>query len=195
VDRVGSAMLTYALRWKDTSSDDTASLYVRTLAAVCVTWFDNERMLHIPSATSREIARLLAWLASDLRGASLERASAVTGLVPRTLQRRCSDELGMTWRELLREARMMRAVELLLEGHAPSAVARQTGFASTGAFVTAFHTRMGQPPGAFLRAIDSVVLPSPRPSRATHSRGAGARRTRTTRANRTTNTRTTGDRR
>ncbi|MFC7397723.1 helix-turn-helix domain-containing protein [Chelatococcus sp. GCM10030263] len=147
-------MLAQAVRWsaEDFSRLPVARLFLRTLAHLCAEWFSNPRMLWLPAAHSPEMRAVLTYVRDHLADASLTGACTATGISPRSLQRRCQEELQLGWRQLIREARIMRAMELLTQGrHSVSAVARSIGFRSLGAFTAAFSERVGTVPSEFLR--------------------------------------------
>lgn len=142
-------MLAQAVRWPQAAIEagGTARLFFRTLSGLCAEWFTNTRMLWLPAVRSDPMRRAVLHLRDHLDGAPLDAVAAVAGLSPRSLQRQCQSELGMPWRNLLREARMMRGLELLAARRVPvSAVARQVGFATNAAFTTAFAKRFGMTP-------------------------------------------------
>ena len=59
---------------------------------------------------------------------SMKGACAATGLSARTLQRRCEEEMKFGWRGVhLREARILRAMELLAQVRAPSDRSQRSG--------------------------------------------------------------------
>lgn len=73
-------------------------------------------------------------------------------LDPRTLRRKLTDE-GTSYRDLIVEARLARAEELLT-GNAPvEAIARELGYAETASFTHAFTRWMGVPPSEFRRRL------------------------------------------
>ena len=83
-----------------------------------------------------------------------EDVASEAGTTPRTLARRFSDELGMTWRQAQRRLRMVYAVEALSEDRASiTEVAFATGYNSLSAFNAAFREFMGQTPSDFRRSI------------------------------------------
>jgi AraC-like DNA-binding protein len=153
---IARVMLRYPLRWSSQPARDAeaASLFLKTLATVCLDWFENPRMLHIPSAKSEPMRRMLTYLRDHLADANLVDACSKADLTPRTLQRHCEEETGLGWRELLREVRTMRAMELLVTGNmAVGDVAKAVGFQSISAFATSFTARLGVSPSAFSRAF------------------------------------------
>lgn len=146
-------MLAQAVRWSPAKvgTDDTARLFFRALSGLCAEWFANTRMLWLPAVQSTPMRQAVLYLRDHLDDAPLNEVAAAAGLSGRTLQRHCQVELGMSWRDLLREARMMRALELLAARRTPvSAVARQVGFSTTAAFTTAFAKRFGVAPTEYV---------------------------------------------
>lgn len=147
-------MIGQAVRWTpgQIQAGGTPRLFFRTLASLCPEWFSNPRMLWIPAARSDAMRSAVLYLRDHLHEARLDGLSSAVGLSIRTLQRRCETELGLSWRDLLREVRMMRSLELLASyGHSVSAVASAVGFARVGAFTTAFTGRFGMTPTDYLR--------------------------------------------
>jgi AraC-like DNA-binding protein len=142
-------MLLQGTSWSpaDVAGGGTARLFFRTLSGLCGQWFTNPRMLWLPAVRSEPLRRAVLHLRDHLDDAPLDDVAAAAGLSGRTLQRHCQAELGLLWRDLVREARMMRALELLVARRAPVGdVARQVGFATGAAFTTAFAKRFGLTP-------------------------------------------------
>lgn len=81
--------------------------------------------------------------------ATLAKTAKRLHVTSRTLQRRLLDE-GVSFGELLTEARRTQAERLLIRSDAPLAeVAEQVGYADAGAFVRAFRSWTGTTPGKF----------------------------------------------
>ena len=142
-------MLLQATLWAppDVASGGTARLFFRTLSGLCGQWFANTRMLWLPAVQSEAMRRAVLYLRDHLDDAPLDDVAFVAGLSARTLQRHCQAELGILWRDLVREARMMRALELLAARSIPVGdVARQVGFSTSAAFATAFFKRFDMTP-------------------------------------------------
>ncbi|MEZ5935599.1 MAG: helix-turn-helix domain-containing protein [Alphaproteobacteria bacterium] len=69
---------------------------------------------------------------------------------PRTLARRFSDEMGMTWREVLRRLRIIRAIEALATtDKSATTIAYDVGYGSLSAFNSAFRGQTGKGPGEY----------------------------------------------
>lgn len=70
----------------------------------------------------------------------------------RTFRRHFTRDTGMTWREYVLRARMMRAADLLgSTGRSVADIAWETGYQSVSAFSECFRTFAGHPPGAYRR--------------------------------------------
>ena len=142
-------MLAQAARWSppEVADGGTARLFFRTLSGLCGQWFTNTRMLWLPAVRSEPMRRAVLYVRDHLGDAPLEDVAAAAGLSARSLQRHCHAELGMLWRDLVREARMMRALELLAARRVPvGEVAREVGFSTSAAFSTAFAKRFDMTP-------------------------------------------------
>jgi len=125
----------------------------RTLSHMCFDWFANPRMLFVPAARSPELRAVVAYVRDNLGDASVAGASAAAGLPQRTLHRRCQREMGFGLRTLIREVRIMRAMELLAGRGVPiQEVANAVGFASIPSFTAAFSERLGISPSEFMRS-------------------------------------------
>jgi AraC-like DNA-binding protein len=88
-----------------------------------------------------------SFMARELsRALSLEEVATQVATSPRHLQRVFSEQ-GTTFRSLLRDLRMQRAVEMLRSGRTVSEVATAVGYASTRTFRRAFTSVVGGEPG------------------------------------------------
>lgn len=105
----------------------------------------------LPTARSEALARAMALTEELCPGAPVfEDIAKRTGQSPRALARRFSTEIGMTWGEVLRRIRMIRAVEALAGGDAPiTEIAFSVGYNSLSAFNAAFRDMTGRSPGTF----------------------------------------------
>lgn len=149
-------MILHATRWdhRRSTHDDTARAYFRALAALGLEWASSPGPFHLPAPRSDELRRALAWLHDHLdQPVTAAQLARVSGSSLRTLARRLDAELGLSFRDYLRAARMLRAVELLA---APTArvteVALAVGFSSPSAFTAAFVAFLGEPPRDFRKA-------------------------------------------
>lgn len=147
-------MVGYAVRLgADGAADrEAARQYYKTLSHLCRDWFSNPRMLFMPAAGSVEMRAVVSYIRDNLASATIAGACQAAGAAQRTLHRRCKQEFGIGLRSLIREVRMMRAMELLSTGRCPvRAVAQSVGFGSGAAFTAAFSDRFGVSPSEFIR--------------------------------------------
>ena len=106
----------------------------------------------MPAAASPEMRGIVGYVRDNLENATISGASAAVGVPQRTLHRRCRQEFGVSMRTFLREARIMRAMELLSsEDRTVGSVAASVGFNSPAAFTSTFSRRLGISPGEFMR--------------------------------------------
>ncbi|WP_051328627.1 helix-turn-helix transcriptional regulator [Geminicoccus roseus] len=148
---LASQLIERALGWNRTEAQRSslAQSLFRTLALLCSELFCNPRMLWLPVATSPEMRQVVRYLSCNLADASAPGAAQAAGLSVRTLHRRCLAEFEMSWRAFVREARMMRALELMALGSPIGTVAGMVGFETVSAFTVAFSQRFGMPPSAY----------------------------------------------
>jgi transcriptional regulator GlxA family with amidase domain len=133
-------------------SDQPLTTYAETLftALAAVTWRLSEQPspVVVPVGRSPELRRALQLteqrLGDEVR---FEDLADDVGLAPRSLARRFSDEIGMTWRAALRRMRVLRAIEELAAGDIPvTRIAFKVGYSSLSAFNAAFQELTGRTP-------------------------------------------------
>ncbi len=109
----------------------------------------------MPALQTEAMRRALAKTEAGLAEAQdLDDVAAAAGLAPRTLARRFSSELGMTWRQAQMRLRMIRAIEGLAEpSRSVTDIAHSLGYASSSAFNVAFRDFTGQTPTAFRHSM------------------------------------------
>ena len=73
---------------------------------------------------------------------------------PRTLRRRLAHE-GTTWRKVVDDIKLSRALRLLREGRSTEReIAEELGYSDLAHFIRFFRRRMGVAPGAYLAEVD-----------------------------------------
>jgi AraC-like DNA-binding protein len=143
-------VIAYALAMDQ--SREAARQVFRTLAHMCFDWFANPRMLFVPAARSPELRAVVAYVRDNLAEATVAGACEAAGVPQRTLHSHCRRELGLGLRTLIREVRIMQAMELLAGREASiQAVAEAVGFASIPSFTAAFSDRLGISPAEYMR--------------------------------------------
>ncbi len=148
-------MILHGMRWgPDRSPEDArANRFFAALVDCCVDWVDAIQPFRLPRARSPELGLAMSFARDNLGEARAEAVAAAGGMSTRTLSRRFRDETGMSWRTWLRTARVLRAMELLADGHSVTDTAFSVGFDSPGAFSHAFGALVGEAPSAFARSL------------------------------------------
>jgi AraC-like DNA-binding protein len=103
---------------------------------------------HVPifvtlPSDARALAIAQATMADLAAGRSLSELCANAGASVRTIQRAFRHDVGLSFELWRRQARLMKAVELLVAGHSVKAVAYDVGYRQTSAFVEMFRHTMG----------------------------------------------------
>jgi AraC-like DNA-binding protein len=158
-------MVQYAVKWdRDRDDrddgDETANRFFLTLADVCRELAHVPDQFWMPRAQSELMQQALQRVDASLdSGLSLAQLAEATHLSERTLARRFDDELGMTWRDYLNRARMLRAMQLLAEpGDKVVDVALRVGFNSVSAFNSAFRDFTGETPSHYRKRFTPTSI-------------------------------------
>ena len=134
-------MIMYGLRWGQDRAlaDPVADRFFLTLADLCQELCAHPELLYLPKAQSLELQQVLDYMAENLeQQLQFSVCAQQANLSERTLARRFSNEIHMTFRQFLNRARMIRAMELLADGNSVTRTALDVGFSNVGAFSTAF---------------------------------------------------------
>lgn len=154
---VAREMVCYAMRWDHeralrAGEAEVAGVFFEALVRLCRAWIEEEdvRRYALPVARSGELERAMRYALEHLDTATIEDAAASAFVSSRTLARRFRDEADMTWRQFLSTARMLHAMQRLLEpGVSVSEVAVAVGFDSLSAFSQAFKRFTFELPSAY----------------------------------------------
>lgn len=106
-------------------------------------------------------------LPEESRAASIARATLADPAAPRTFKALCEEagastrtierifqrELGMTFETWRRQARLMKAIELLERGFSVKEAAHRVGYRQPGSFVTIFRDTLGRTPKAWVSSL------------------------------------------
>ncbi|MBR0556302.1 helix-turn-helix domain-containing protein [Ciceribacter sp. L1K23] len=120
----------------------------KTLSTVALRLAETPSPCVLPAPASEGLARALALTEERARGEpDFDTIARDSGQSPRTLARRFSEEMGMTWREALRRIRIIRAVEALAMTDASvTDICLSVGYTSLSAFNAAFRDLTGKTP-------------------------------------------------
>jgi AraC-like DNA-binding protein len=147
-------MIVYSQRWPigRSDSESMAESFFATLGQLVSEGLDRETPLSLPTSPDPVLRAAMDWTREHLTGATVGAVARTVGLSERSLRRRFQSAVGMTWRDYLLQARLLRAMALLAEP-VPSVleVATLVGFDSLSAFNRAFRARTGETPSGYRR--------------------------------------------
>lgn len=153
VTRLARELIAECRQWGDDGLplSPYAKQLFTTLAAVACKLAEAPSPFVVPRPTSPALARAIelteAQASADPNFNDIARA---TGQSARSLARRFSEELGMTWREALRRIRLLHAVEALAASNATvTEIALAVGYKSVSAFNVAFREMTGKTPSEY----------------------------------------------
>ena len=122
------------------------------------TWRDlRQIVMHRPPRTKVEAAREIVRLRLFDSNVDIDGAAKLLGIAARTLQRQLAEE-NLSYRDLVQELRMQRALDLLRESCEPiTSIAISQGYSDVASISRAFRQWAGTPPSHHRRTL------SPRP--------------------------------
>jgi AraC-like DNA-binding protein len=128
-----------------------------TLAMVIGRLVQRPSPISMPLARSREVIEAVRIAETRLaRPPEFEAVAAMAATSPRSLARKFSCELGLTWRQTVQRLRIIRAIDLLSETPASiTSVAFAVGYESLSAFNAGFRSLTGVTPSEYRKAISS----------------------------------------
>jgi len=147
-------MMIYSGRWPigRSASDPVADAYFIALGRLVSEALDSEAPLFLPTSSDPVLAVALTWTRENLDTATMGEVAHHVGLSERSLRRRFDSGLGVSWRDYVIQARLLRAMALLAEpGPSVLHVANAVGFESLSSFNRAFRVRTGVTPSAYRR--------------------------------------------
>jgi AraC-like DNA-binding protein len=145
-------MMIYSGRWPigRSVSDPVADAYFVALGRLVSEALDSESPLFLPSSSDPILAAALTWTRENLDTARMGEVAHHVGLSERSLRRHFEAGLGMSWRNYVMQARLLRAMALLAEpGPSVLQVANVVGFESLSSFNRAFRGKTGVTPSAY----------------------------------------------
>jgi AraC-like DNA-binding protein len=167
VEPVIREMVLYARRWpinrpaSREPGDPAADAFFAALAHVIAGSLDRAAPLWLPAPSDPLVAAATRYALADLAGATLPGACAAAAASERTLRRAFQAQAGLSWRQYLLRARLLRAMALLCQpGPTVLDVATQVGFASPSGFTRAFRHLTGETPLAYRQRVTSPDRPS-----------------------------------
>lgn len=116
--------------------------------------------LHLPMPKDPRARRVaLAFQADTGDRRPISAWSQFAGASTRTLERLFRDDLGTTFGAWQRQARLLRALEVMANGQNVTAAALEVGFETPSAFIAMFRRAMGTTPAKYFRGSESDPQP------------------------------------
>ena len=150
-------MMIYALRWPigRPDGDPVSDGFFQTLGHLVFEALDHEAPLSLPTADNPVVAAAMDYTKAHLASVTAAEVSRAVAVSERTLRRQFDTAIGMSWRTYLQQARMLRAMALLVApGESVQKTARAVGFDSMSAFTRAFTRFCGETPSSYRRRAD-----------------------------------------
>ena len=104
----------------------------------------------------RGAAVAVAAMADFVNNRSFKALCDNAGASTRTIERIFQRQVGTSFETWRRQARLMKAVELLVAGYSVKETAYQVGYRQTGAFVTMFRHTFGKTPKAWISGLTNM---------------------------------------
>jgi len=102
----------------------------------------------------RALAVAQALIAKQAESPSLQALCTNAGASVRTIERIFQRDVGMNFESWRRQVRLMKAIELLVEGYPVKEVAFEVGYRQPSAFVEMFRQTLGMTPRAWATALE-----------------------------------------
>jgi len=149
-------MILESMRWPllEGYRDETGRSFFTTFALLCRDWLATPSELILPVSEDRRIKRIIKYTVDNLATVSLEEVCKDVGMSTRTLRRKFSDKMGMTWEEFRLRCRIFKAIELLEDESVPIVeIALQVGYGSQSAFAKSFKNLLQESPSAYRQRL------------------------------------------
>ncbi len=157
-------MILESMRWPilEGYEDETGNAFFTAFALLCREWLAKRSELILPVSADPRIKQIMEYTVDHLSEVSLDSVCEAVGMSRRTLRRRFSAEMGMSWDEFRLRARIFKAIELLENGAVPIGdIAMRVGYKSQSAFAKSFKALLHDSPSGYrkrvIRQRESVV--------------------------------------
>ena len=154
--RMTRDMAWYCRAWgKDAAHPPEAKTFFEALLSTCSTLVQNSINVSRPSSDDTNLSQAIAYTEDRLgHRITAQQVAEASGMSERTMQRRFSAELGMSWARILKQIRMIHALELLaLEKMSVLQVAGACGYDAMSSFNSNFKAYAGMTPTEYRRRL------------------------------------------
>ncbi len=152
-------MMLYSERWpiSRTGSGVEADSFFQALGYVVAEALADERPLNLPVSADPVVTAVTDYTRAHLDHVTVSDVTRAVGVSERTLRRLCSTHLGMSWRDYLLRARVLRSMAMLAQpDRSVLEVSIAVGFDDAGAFARSFARHCGETPSAYKRRISGA---------------------------------------
>jgi AraC-like DNA-binding protein len=153
-------MIRYATRWpieRDEPGGDALAFF-HALVGVIADSLGDEVPYHLPTSTDPLVVEIMRSTREQLVTATAASVCRAVGVSERTMRRRFAESCELSWQEYLAQARLLRAMTLLVATVRPVVdVGDEVGFGSLSGFARAFRALTGESPAAYRRRVASGV--------------------------------------
>jgi AraC-like DNA-binding protein len=149
-------MMIYAVRWpiERPAGEPVSDGYFRTLGHLVREAFDQETPLSLPSSTNPLVSAAMTYTREHLEWVTAADVARAVAVSERSLRREFRSATGMSWRDYVRQARLLQATALLASTDlSVRAVSTAVGFDSVSSFGRAFALYRGEMPSAYRRRL------------------------------------------
>jgi transcriptional regulator GlxA family with amidase domain len=157
-------MVLHAVRWPIDrgQGDDVSDGFFRTLGHLIAEALDHETPLSLPTSADPVVAAAMEYTKNHLESVTVAEASRAAAVSARTLRRQFHAIVGISWRQYLLQARLLRAMALLASpGLSVRDVSTAVGFDSVSSFARAFARYCGETPTSYRQRVDAGTARRP----------------------------------
>jgi AraC-like DNA-binding protein len=152
-------MVMYAMRWPLERIEDAVSdAFFLCFARLCESWIADDVKLVLPSSGDLRLAAILEHTRTHCATISFREIADRHGMSERTLRRRFTNGLGLSWEEYRLRVRMSTAIEAL-DGTADSIgeISAAVGYQNPSAFARAFRSLVGMGPSEYRKLAPAAL--------------------------------------
>jgi AraC-like DNA-binding protein/mannose-6-phosphate isomerase-like protein (cupin superfamily) len=152
-------LIQFATRWPPSrrKADRLANAYFLSFGLLLEEWLTKASSYRLPRGRTKPVQQAIALVIEHCADLDLPSLCRQIGVSERSLRRHLQAETGLGFRELLCQARVLRAMELLADGeNSVTETALAVGFASLSAFAKSFARASGESPRAFRERVRSA---------------------------------------
>ena len=140
-------MIRESMRWPFYEpASEISTTFFAAMGNLCSEWIARETDLLLPRSRDPRLKRALD-LTRQQTDVTLAAVCKHAGMSERSMRRHLKADIGLTWEDYRRRARLLEAIALLSDTNVPIGdVATRCGFESPSAFAKAFRVAVGEAP-------------------------------------------------